>query len=59
MESLAVEKIKSLNTCLLKTAFVFTDDIVDEKIGYLNPKYKITIKAISQHFIAQFKSQKK
>lgn len=48
-------KMKNLSQTLFQKAIVFTEDIQDETILHLKPKYKLSIKKISTHFAKQLK----
>lgn len=49
------QKMNNLNKTLLQRALIFTDDIDDENIQHLEPKYPITLSQIAQHFQRQIK----
>ena len=42
--------IPSINPKLFQMALIFTDDIVEDSISYLNPKYKTNKKKIAAYF---------
>ncbi len=47
--------VPSINLRLFQTALVFVDDIEDDTIKHLTPKYKISKKKISAHFEKEIK----
>jgi predicted nucleotidyltransferase component of viral defense system len=47
--------IPNINIKLFQTALVFTDDIDDDNIGHLFPKYTISKNEISKFFIKEIK----
>ncbi|MFN0049862.1 MAG: nucleotidyl transferase AbiEii/AbiGii toxin family protein [Cytophagales bacterium] len=49
--------VPSINLRLFQTALIFVDDIEDDSIKHLAPKYKITKQKISAHFVTQLKKQ--
>lgn len=52
---MAIEKIPNLQKSLFQKALIFTNDIIDENIQYLNPKYKISLTEIANHFEKEIK----
>ncbi len=55
----ANKKIPNLNISLFQRALTFTGDIQEENIDLLQPKYKLTIKQIENHFIEAVKEWNK
>ncbi|MFW6224932.1 MAG: nucleotidyl transferase AbiEii/AbiGii toxin family protein [Bacteroidota bacterium] len=49
------ERMKNLSKTLFQKAIVFTEDIEDENIKHLNPKYNVTLKQIEDHFAKEIK----
>lgn len=55
----ANKKIPNFNISLFQRALTFTGDIQEENIDLLQPKYKLTIKQIENHFIEAVKEWNK
>ena len=54
----ACRTVEGINFKLFSIALVYTEDIEDDNIEHLNPKYKITKEAISEYFITELKKLK-
>jgi predicted nucleotidyltransferase component of viral defense system len=59
MYALSTKKIKNLHLSLFQRALLFTDDIADENIAHLSPKYPVNLKQIAKHFENEIKKQNK
>jgi hypothetical protein len=59
MYVLSTKKIKNLHLSLFQRALLFTDDIADENIAHLSPKYSVNLKQIAKHFENEIKKQNK
>ena len=55
MYDLAAPKLNNLNKTLFQKALIYIDDIQDENIGHLNPKYDVSLQHISEHFSQEIK----
>lgn len=55
MFKVAQKYVPSINLRLFQTALVFVDDLEDDSIKHLSPKYKISKKKISLHFEREIK----
>jgi len=47
--------VPAINTRLFQTALIFVDDIDDDNITHLNPKYNVSKQKISKHFENEIK----
>ncbi|PSJ75850.1 hypothetical protein C7N43_16685 [Sphingobacteriales bacterium UPWRP_1] len=56
---MTISKMQNLSKPLFQRALIFTDDITDENIQHLAPKYNISLSEISKHFQKQIKSWNK
>jgi len=52
---LAGSRMLNLSFALFQRALTFTDDIDDESINHLKPKYNVTLKDIENHFVKEIK----
>jgi len=52
----AVEYIPGITKKIFAMQLTYTEDIDDEKIEHLMPKYKITLEEIQKHFMAELKT---
>ena len=52
---MAKNKIANLNKTLFQKVLIFTEDIEDESIRHMEPKYKISLKEIEHHFTKEIK----
>jgi len=52
---LTVTEMTNLTDTLFQRALVFTDDIEDEDIAYLKPRYEVSLKEIRHHFELEIK----
>jgi predicted nucleotidyltransferase component of viral defense system len=52
-------KMKNLSMALFQKALVFTDDISDDVITHLKPRYKMSISEIEKHFRKEIKNWNK
>ncbi len=50
--------MKEINFKLFSIALIYTEDIEDDNIEHLSPKFKITKEAISEYFITELKKLK-
>jgi len=50
---MAAKKMNNLSIALFQRALTFTDDIEDESIKSLKPRYNVTLKQIENHFIKE------
>lgn len=50
--------VDGLNFKLFSIALIYTEDVEDDNIEHLHPKYKITKEAISEYFITELKKLK-
>lgn len=48
-------QMKNLNKTLFQRALVFVEDIEDENIKHLSPKYRLSLSEIANHFHKQIK----
>ena len=48
---MTTKKMTNLNISLFQKALTFTDDIEDESLKKLKPKYNVTLKQIENHFV--------
>ena len=55
----ANQMMLNLNLNLFQRALIFTDDIEDESIVNLKPKYQVDLKQIEKHFTKQIKEMNK
>lgn len=55
----ANRKIKNLSKTLFQRAIIFTEDISDDNILHLKPKYNVTLKQIEKHFNIEIKKWNK
>lgn len=58
MFDLAEQNIRGMTKKLFCIALTFIDDIVEDEINYLKPKYKISKTQISKHFEKELKKYK-
>lgn len=58
MFDFAEENIKGITKKLFYMAIIFTDDILEDEINYLKPKYKISKTQIAKHFEKELKRYK-
>ncbi len=56
---LTAKKMNNLSMSLFQRALTFTDDIEDESLKELEPKYNISIKEIENYFLQQVKNWNK
>ncbi len=54
----ALAFIEGLNYKLFSMALIYVDDIADDDISHLHPKYSVTKKEISEYFIGKLKKQR-
>lgn len=54
---LTVAKMHRLSTPLFQRALIFTDDIEDESITHLKPKYQVSLPEIAKHFEEAIKAE--
>jgi predicted nucleotidyltransferase component of viral defense system len=50
---MTAKKMNNLSIALFQRALTFTDDIEDESIKKLKPRYNVTLKQIENHFIKE------
>lgn len=55
MYEIAAEYIPQINEKLFQMALIYTDDIADDNIKHLEPKYNIDLKKIQLHFEKEIK----
>lgn len=55
MYEIASPKLNNLSKALFQKALLFIDDIQDETIQHLKPKYQISLNQISEHFNMEIK----
>ncbi|MBL6963305.1 MAG: nucleotidyl transferase AbiEii/AbiGii toxin family protein [Bacteroidetes bacterium] len=59
MFQMGIAHIPNLTIKLFQMSLTFIDDIEDENILQLQPKYKVTLKQMQEHFIKKIKEQNK
>ncbi len=49
--------VEGINYKLFSMALIYVDDIIDDDISHLSPKYDVSRDEISRHFIAKLKRE--